>query len=148
MSDLVLIVGLSPNSVWEGGNLSELVDKLDYMVEPPNQSQPNQVSKLLCRTIAQLLRSLLPLLRWQLLPFPLTRSAIRSPFIFIPVPFFTFCCCLNRATDRAQMARGEQNPPIPCFAWLQRGPTADTPCFGSVMNKQAPSLQANKHRIS
>ena len=39
--DFVLVVALS---AWKGGNLAELAELVDTMVEHPNQSQPNHVT--------------------------------------------------------------------------------------------------------
>ena len=46
--DLVLVVALS---AWKGGNLAELAEQLDTMVEHPNQSQPNHATNQSCHPV-------------------------------------------------------------------------------------------------
>ena len=46
--DFVLVVSLS---AWKGGNLAELAEQLETMMEHPNQSQPNHVTKQSCHPV-------------------------------------------------------------------------------------------------
>ena len=46
--DFVLVVAIS---AWKGGNLAELAEQLDTMVEHPNQSQPNHVTNQSCHPV-------------------------------------------------------------------------------------------------
>ena len=50
--DFVLVVALS---AWKGGNLAELAEQLDTMVEHPNQSQPNHITNQSCHPVSSVL---------------------------------------------------------------------------------------------